>query len=62
MAYGDGLKEEIEKIRDVIDHIEDDKIILPMEKIGPVNEGLEAEERRKQNNRIVAQQVSQNDT
>ena len=41
--------------------IEDDKIILPMEKIGPVNAGLEGEERRKQNNRIVAQQVSQND-
>ena len=41
--------------------IENDKIILPMEKIGPVIEGLEGEERRKQNNHIVAQQVSQND-
>ena len=41
--------------------IEEDKIILPMEKIGPVKEGLEGEERKKQNNRIVAQKVSQND-
>ena len=41
--------------------IDDDNIILPMEKIGPVNEGLEGEERKKQNNRILAQQVSQND-
>ena len=41
--------------------IQDDKIILPMEKIGPVREGLEGEERRKQNERIIAQQVSQND-
>ena len=41
--------------------IEDNKIILPREKIGPVNEGLEGEELRKQNNNIVAQRVNQND-
>lgn len=41
--------------------IEADKIILPMEKIGPVKEGIKGEEQKKQNNRIVAQKVSQND-
>ena len=41
--------------------IEKDKIILPMEKIGPVKEGLEGEEQKQQNNRIVTQKVSQND-
>lgn len=51
-----GFRQPLTKIK-----IEDDKIILPLEKIGPLNEGLEGEERRNQNNRIVAQQVSQND-
>ena len=41
--------------------IEEDKIILPMEKIGPVKEGLKGEEQNKQNNHIVTQMVSQND-
>ncbi len=41
--------------------IEENKIILPMEKIGPVKEGVEGEEQQKQNNRIVTQKVSQND-
>ena len=41
--------------------IQGDNIVLPMEKIGPVNEGLKGEELRLQNERIIAQQVSQND-
>ncbi len=51
-----GFRQPLTKIK-----IEEDKIILPMEKIGPVKEGLEGEERKKQNNRIVAQKVSQSD-
>ena len=41
--------------------IEDDKIILPMEKIGPIRKGLKEKERKKQNKRILAQKISQND-
>ena len=51
-----GFRQPLTKIR-----IQEHKIILPMEKIGPVNQGLEGEERKKQNNRIVAQRVSQSD-
>ena len=42
-------------------NIVEDKIILPMEKIGPVREGLEGEELRKQNAHILSQEVSQSD-
>ncbi len=41
--------------------IQGGNIILPMEKIGPVKEGLVGEELGKQNGRIIAQQASQND-
>ncbi len=41
--------------------IEEGKIILPVEKISPIKEGLKGEELQKQNERIVAEKVSQND-